>query len=82
MEIKRERLPAPVTGGTDLSNEDFRIRQLRARDMLRGDLGDEDLEKYVRGARADHDAGQGGRVGTLQRAVSRRPSASPAARSR
>jgi NADH-quinone oxidoreductase subunit B len=47
MEIKREKLPAPVSGGTDLSNEDFRIRQLRARDMLRGDLGDEDLEKYV-----------------------------------
>jgi NADH-quinone oxidoreductase subunit B len=47
MEIKREKLPAPVSGGTDLGNEDFRIRQLRARDMLRGDLGDEDLEKYV-----------------------------------
>jgi len=47
MEIKREKLPAPVSGGHDLSNEDFRIRQLRARDMLRGDLGDEDLQKYV-----------------------------------
>ncbi|HEX8158576.1 MAG TPA: NADH-quinone oxidoreductase subunit B family protein [Solirubrobacteraceae bacterium] len=47
MEVKREKLPAPVSGGKDLSSEDFRIRQLRARDMLRGDLGDEDLEKYV-----------------------------------
>jgi NADH-quinone oxidoreductase subunit B len=27
--------------------EDFRIRQLRARDMLRGDLDDEELEKHV-----------------------------------
>jgi NADH-quinone oxidoreductase subunit B len=47
MEIKREKLPAPAGGDTDLNNEDFRIRQLRARDMLRGDLGDEDLQKYV-----------------------------------
>jgi len=29
------------------SDEDFRIRQLRARDMLRGDLEGIDLEKYV-----------------------------------
>jgi NADH-quinone oxidoreductase subunit B len=26
---------------------DFRVRQLQARDMLRGDLSDEELEKYV-----------------------------------
>ncbi len=37
MEIKRE----PV------STSDFRIRQLQARDMLRGDLDGEDLERYV-----------------------------------
>jgi NADH-quinone oxidoreductase subunit B len=29
------------------SASDFRIRQLRARDMLRGDLGPSELEKYV-----------------------------------
>ena len=29
------------------SREDFRIRQLRARDMLRGDLEGEDLERHV-----------------------------------
>ncbi len=46
MEVKREKL-AIAPAGADLSKEDFRIRQLRARDMLRGDLGDEDLEKYV-----------------------------------
>jgi NADH-quinone oxidoreductase subunit B len=40
MAVKREKLGAP--GG-----EDFRIRQLRARDMLRGDLEGQDLEKYV-----------------------------------
>jgi NADH-quinone oxidoreductase subunit B len=27
--------------------DDFRIRQLRARDMLRGDIADSELEKYV-----------------------------------
>jgi NADH-quinone oxidoreductase subunit B len=36
MEIKREPLPS-----------DFRIRQLEARDMLRGDLEGEELERYV-----------------------------------
>jgi NADH-quinone oxidoreductase subunit B len=35
MEVKRE----PVA--------DFRVRQLKARDMLRGDLDDEQLERYV-----------------------------------
>jgi NADH-quinone oxidoreductase subunit B len=39
MEITRQRL-----GGDD---GDFRIRQLRARDMLRGELDGEDLERYV-----------------------------------
>jgi len=29
------------------ADEDFRVRQLRARDMLRGDLEGEELEKYV-----------------------------------
>ena len=38
MEIIRE------SGG---EAEDFRIRQLRARDMLRGDLDGEELEKHV-----------------------------------
>jgi NADH-quinone oxidoreductase subunit B len=38
VEIKREPL-----GGAD----DFRIRQLKARDMLRGDLEGEELERYV-----------------------------------
>ena len=46
MEVKREKLTvAPAT--SDLSDEDFRIRQLRARDMLRGDLDDAELERYV-----------------------------------
>ena len=37
MEIKRE----------PLGTSDFRVRQLKARDMLRGDLEDEELERYV-----------------------------------
>ena len=36
MEVRREPLPS-----------DFRIRQLQARDMLRGDLEGEDLDRYV-----------------------------------
>jgi NADH-quinone oxidoreductase subunit B len=36
MEVTRARL-----------DEDFRIRQLRARDMLRGDIPDDELERYV-----------------------------------
>jgi len=41
MEVKRE----PLGGPADPS--DFRIRQLRAKDLLRGDLEGEDLERYV-----------------------------------
>jgi NADH-quinone oxidoreductase subunit B len=40
--IKRERLGTP---GTDPA--DFRIRQLQARDMLRGDLEGEALERFI-----------------------------------
>jgi len=36
--IKREKVSSP---------EDFRVRQLRARDMLRGDLDGDALEQYV-----------------------------------
>jgi NADH-quinone oxidoreductase subunit B len=48
MAVKREKLTrtdgsAPAGGDTG----DFRIRQLRARDMLRGDLEGEELDKYV-----------------------------------
>ena len=46
MEVKREKL-AIAAASTDLSKEDFRIRQLRARDMLRGDLEGKELEEYV-----------------------------------
>ncbi len=44
MEIKREPLPHAGDAGDPA---DLRIRQLRARDMLRGDLEGEDLERYV-----------------------------------
>jgi NADH-quinone oxidoreductase subunit B len=45
VEIRREKVGAGAGQGG--SAEDFRIRQLRARDMLRGDLEGLDLEKYV-----------------------------------
>jgi NADH-quinone oxidoreductase subunit B len=38
--VRREAVPPAAP-------DDFRIRQLRARDMLRGDIEGEDLEKYV-----------------------------------
>jgi NADH-quinone oxidoreductase subunit B len=47
MEVKRQKLPALGTDLGDLSGEDFRIRQLRARDMLRGDLEGRELNRYV-----------------------------------
>jgi len=47
MEVKRQKLPALGTDLGDLSGEDFRIRQLRARDMLRGDLEGRELNQYV-----------------------------------
>jgi NADH-quinone oxidoreductase subunit B len=43
MEVVRARLGGD--GAADPS--DFRIRQLRARDMLRGDIPDDELERYV-----------------------------------
>jgi NADH-quinone oxidoreductase subunit B len=43
--MKREKLGA--AGGHGGSAADFRIRQLRARDMLRGDLDGPELETYV-----------------------------------
>ncbi len=46
MEVKRSPLTGPApAGATDPT--DFRVRQLQARDMLRGDMTDEDLERYV-----------------------------------
>ncbi len=47
MEISRQKLPAPGTDLSDLSGEDFRVRQLRARDMLRGDLEGRELDQYM-----------------------------------
>jgi NADH-quinone oxidoreductase subunit B len=50
MEIRREKTGGDgVAGTTEGSTEgsDFRIRQLRARDLLRGDLEGADLERHV-----------------------------------
>ena len=46
MEVKREPLGTTVPGSNPA--QDFRARQLAARDMLRGDLEGEALEQYVR----------------------------------
>jgi NADH-quinone oxidoreductase subunit B len=47
MAVKREKLVAAEGSGLSTESEDFRIRQLRARDMLRGDLEGADLEQYM-----------------------------------
>jgi NADH-quinone oxidoreductase subunit B len=44
MEVIRQKVATPAAPGRPA---DFRIQQLRARDMLRGDLQGEELEKYV-----------------------------------
>ncbi len=45
MEVTRARLNG--TGAAGEASADLRIRQLRARDMLRGDIPDEELQQYV-----------------------------------
>ena len=45
--MNRQKLPALGTDLGDLSGEDFRIRQLRSRDMLRGDLEGRELDQYM-----------------------------------
>lgn len=45
--MKREQLPRPSYTEQPGSPEEFRARQLRAREMLRGDLEGEEFEKYV-----------------------------------
>jgi NADH-quinone oxidoreductase subunit B len=48
VEIKRQRLSSagaqPLDSG---ERSEFRVRQLKAQDMLRGDLSQEELERYV-----------------------------------
>jgi len=47
LEIKREKLRVQYPLEQPSSPEEFRARQLRARDMLRGDLEGSDLDVYV-----------------------------------
>lgn len=44
MEVTRQKLNGAADGD---AREAFRIQQLRARDMLRGDIPDDELEQYV-----------------------------------
>jgi NADH-quinone oxidoreductase subunit B len=44
MEVTRQKLDGAADGD---AREAFRIQQLRARDMLRGDIPDDELEQYV-----------------------------------
>ena len=47
MELKREKLSDLAPLAEPGSPEHLRVRQLRARDLLRGDLNDADLEEHV-----------------------------------
>jgi NADH-quinone oxidoreductase subunit B len=47
LEVKREKLRALAPLAEPGSPEQLRVRQLRARDMLRGDLDDADLQAHV-----------------------------------
>jgi NADH-quinone oxidoreductase subunit B len=47
VEVKRERLVEPFMLSQPRSPEELRVRQLRARDMLRGSLDSADLEQFV-----------------------------------
>jgi len=47
LEIERQKLRVHAPLEQPKSPEELRARQLKARDMLRGDLTGEDLEKYV-----------------------------------
>lgn len=47
MEVKREKLRDLSPLDQPSSPDELRVRQLRARDMLRGDLEGEDLQEYV-----------------------------------
>jgi len=47
LEVKREKLRAAAPLDQPAGPEDLRVRQMRARDMLRGDMDDEELQRYV-----------------------------------
>jgi NADH-quinone oxidoreductase subunit B len=48
MEVIRQRLNGGGSGsGNSVDPKDFRVRQLRARQLLRGELEGEDLDRYV-----------------------------------
>jgi NADH-quinone oxidoreductase subunit B len=47
LEIERHTLRVPAVGEQPKSPEQFRAKQLRAREMLRGDLVGRDLEEFV-----------------------------------
>jgi len=47
LEIERRKLRVPAPSEQPRTPEEFRAKQLRARDLLRGDLEGRDLERYV-----------------------------------
>ncbi len=47
MEVERRKLRVPAAGEQPRSPEEFRAKQIRARELLRGDLEGRDLDEFV-----------------------------------
>ena len=69
--MKREKLRGLSPLAEPGSPEHLRIRQLRARDLLRGDLDDAELEEHVEQSVLTTSARQGARLGRARTRCSR-----------
>ena len=69
--MKREKLRALAPLDEPGSPENLRIRQLRARDLLRGDLTDEELEEHVDAGGRDDAAREAAQLGARELDASR-----------
>ena len=71
MEVKREKLRELSPLAEPGSPEHLRVRQLRARDLLRGDLDDAELDEHVKQSVAHDLARQAPHLGRRQLDASR-----------
>ena len=71
MEVRREKLRGLRPLAEPGSPEHLRVRQLRARDLLRGDLDDAELEEHVDAVGADDVAREAARLGRRRTRCSR-----------
>ena len=69
--MKREKLRGLAPLAEPGSPEHLRVRQLRARDLLRGDLDDAELEEHVEQSVLTTNARQAARLGARRTRCSR-----------